>query len=59
MMKFGQKTTIQSRMAVAEAKRNGRPVKTKDIAPVEGPSFKASGTNPFKKKIGVKAVWKF
>lgn len=58
-MKFGQKPTVNEMAAIAESRRNGRPVKTKDIAPIEGPKIKASGTNPFKKKIGVKAVRKF
>lgn len=58
-MKFGQKQTVSQKAKMVEDRRNGRPVKTKDIAPVAKPKIKPSGTNPLKGKVGVKATWKF
>lgn len=56
-MKFGQKQTMRDKVAVAS--RNKNQAGSKDIAPVAKPKIKLSGTNPFKKKIGIKAEWKF
>ena len=55
-IKFGGKPTVQSRMDVAEKARGGRPVKTKDIAPVAKPQIKPTAG---KGKVGVNLKWKF
>lgn len=53
-------TTKRDRMnadfAKVKARRNDRPVKTKDIAPVGKPKVRPTGSP---KKPGVKVTWKF
>lgn len=56
-MKFGQKQTMRDKVAVAS--RNKNPAGSKDIKPVAKPKITPSGTNPLKKKVGIKVKWSF
>ncbi len=51
---------IRSKAAMVEAKYGKTLGASKGKAPVSAkPKIKASGTNPLKKRVGVKATWKF
>jgi hypothetical protein len=55
-MKFGGKPTMADKMAVATKQRRGKPVKTKDIAPIAKPKIKPKlGKDSF----GATVKWKF
>lgn len=59
-MKFGQKQTIRQKGDMVEKKYGKTLGASKGKAPVSAkPKIKASGTNPLKKRIGVKATWNF
>ena len=59
-MKFGSKATVQSRMAAAEARLGKTTGASKGKAPVSSkPKVTPKGTNPLKKRVGIKAEWKF
>jgi hypothetical protein len=59
-MKFGQKQTMRDKAAAVDGRYGKTLGASKGKAPVSAkPKIKASGTNPLKKKIGVKATWKF
>ena len=58
-MKFGEKPTVQSRMSAVEKRLGATTGVSKGKAPLPKVKVKPSGTNPLKKKIGVKATWKF
>ena len=58
-MKFGQKATVQSRMAAAEKRLGATTGVSKGKAVLPKVKVTASGTKPAKKQIGVKATWKF
>lgn len=59
-MKFGQKQTIRQKGDMVEKKYGKTLGDSKGKAPVSGkPTIKPSGTNPLKRRIGVKATWKF
>ncbi len=58
-MKFGQKQSVSDKMKLVEKRLGGTTGASKGKAPVSAkPKIKASGTNPLKKKIGIKATWK-
>lgn len=56
-IKFGGKQTLREKVAVASKNKN--PAGAKDIKPLPKVKITPSGTNPLKKKIGVKVKWKF
>ena len=58
-MKFGQKATVQSRMAAAEKRLGATTGVSKGAAKLPKVKVTPSGTKPAKKQIGVKATWKF
>ncbi len=59
-MKFGGKHTVQSRMAAAENRLGKTTGASKGKAPVSAkPKITPKGTNPLKKKVGIKAEWRF
>ena len=53
-MKFGQKATVQSRMAAAETRLGKTTGDSKGKAKLPKPKITPSGTNPLKGKIGFK-----
>ena len=59
-MKFGQTPTIRDMAKVVDDRLGRTTGASKGKAPVSAkPKIKPSGTNPLKKKIGVKATWNF
>lgn len=59
-MKFGGKQTMRDKMKVAESRVGKNPGVSKGKAPVSSkPKVTASGTNPLKKKAGIKVKWTF
>ena len=59
-MKFGQKATVQSRMAAAEKRLGATTGVSKGAAKVSSkPKITASGTKPAKKQVGIKSKWTF
>lgn len=58
-MKFGQKATVQSRMAAVEKRLGKTTGASKGSKPPPKPKITPSGTNPLKKKVGVKVKWTF
>ena len=58
-IKFGGKPTMRDKMAAAEKRLGKTTGASKGKAPIPKVKIKPSGTNPLKKKIGVKATWKF
>lgn len=58
-IKFGGKPTVKSRMAAAEKRLGKTTGASKGAAKVPKVKVTASGTNPLKKKVGVKVKWNF
>lgn len=59
-MKFGQNQTRSEKARTVENRLGATTGASKGKAPVSAkPTIKPSGTNPLKKKVGVKATWKF
>ena len=58
-IKFGGKPTVKSRMAAAEKRLGKTTGASKGSKPPPKPKITPSGTNPLKKKVGIKAKWTF
>lgn len=58
-IKFGGKPTVKSRMAAAEKRLSKTTGASKGSKPPPKPKITPSGTNPLKKKVGVKVKWNF
>jgi len=56
---FGGKPTVKSRMAAAEKRLGKTTGASKGSKPPPKPKITPSGTNPLKKKVGVKVKWNF
>ncbi len=59
-MKFGQKQTVSQRAAMVDKRLGKTTGASKGKAPVSAkPKITPKGTNPLKKKVGIKAEWRF
>lgn len=58
-IKFGGKPTMRDKMAAAEKRLGKTTGASKGAAKVPKVKVTASGTNPLKKKVGVKVKWNF
>ena len=58
-MDFGKKPSTGDKMKTVEKRLGATTGVSKGKAPLPKVKIKPSGTNPLKKKIGVKATWKF
>ena len=58
-MKFGQKQTMSDKMKSVEKRLGATTGASKGKAPLPKGKVSLKGTNPLKKKVGVKATWKF
>ena len=58
-MDFGKKPSTSDKMKTVEKRLGATTGASKGKAPLPKVKIKPSGTNPLKKKIGVKATWKF
>lgn len=58
-IKFGGKPTMRDKAKTVEDRYGKTLGASKDIKPLPKVKITPSGTNPLKKKIGVKVKWKF